>query len=192
MRVQQKHTQEKWHRTISATCEGTGTGWKVSTTQMDFSSRLLEGFTDPEAATTWSWCICVLKHGYPWRTKHGNFWQMSGDVLWVFVIRSCLFGMICKANCARQLLIRNAKAREDGQQLLPDHSTSWDRFTTESSHQQHQPTGPSHPDSRSLSFGSRVFRFRAQQESTTDHFVAFVGKRNSLGIGMPPCFLGHP
>ena len=30
----------------------------------------------------------------------------------------------------------------------------------------------------------------AQQESTMDHFVAFVGKRNSLGIGMPPLFLG--
>ena len=30
----------------------------------------------------------------------------------------------------------------------------------------------------------------AQQESTMDHFVAFVGKRNSLVIGMPPLFLG--
>ena len=29
-----------------------------------------------------------------------------------------------------------------------------------------------------------------QQESTMDHFVAFVGKRNSLGIGMPPLFFG--
>ena len=30
----------------------------------------------------------------------------------------------------------------------------------------------------------------AQQESTMDHFVAFVGKRDSLGIGMPPLFFG--
>jgi hypothetical protein len=86
-------------------------------------------------------------------------------------------GMTCKANCARQLLIRNAKAHRI---LTADPIAG--RLL------QHQAL----PGALDTSFGSWVFRFRAQQESTTDHFVAFVGKRNSLGIGMPPCFLGHP
>ena len=118
---------------------------------------------------------------------------------------------------ARQLLIRNAKAREDGQQLLlPERSTSWVPFPTESNdtttRTQEQIASKTHSRSQNCcsreSGGIQVLEncFDASMVCLVDRnfrswvFLKWGPNKNPpwkislplLGIGMPPCLLGHP